>query len=699
MLYPLIGYAMPINDTLLIDLNNIKPSVDGVKSRDEIDTQLEALKRLWMTQDPNLFRTTVLQNAKAFVGNEDAFNDAENNDDFLTVSQADIKRLAQAAAAAYVRLKLTYENKEHLNQFSNIDYEGILDYLEELKDSPFCNEDGGLFEPFLDDEGVESIQQEAKRLVKLRGSFGQSFLSSLAKIRSLKEILNQLLTKIKGSDPANASLGEVIQDAASTYNNIVAEGDKVHQLILQAYWLPNNGDRAEAELKAALGNLKEEIRASLDDEGVVKLNAVYQNKTQSIHALPMQRSDIKTRWVGAKAHLNVCKNIETLIEDRIENLENTRQRTIFSTNRLQMSLSLSNITGIKNELDGLTGTSHPEGSNEDMEARQSNLEKAQKKLIELNEHLETAKAAVETLRPMCSAASQATLDEHIATAQQEADEAQNFEDTIKKRVLSNFLLEKIVHQAHIGSLVKFSDHVVRKGGAVPVAAALADAAPIDAPVVLDANRLHKSFPIKYEGVYLNRGDSIVSIATFPEVLPQPASAGQPPVLHQPAKEGRIEKDDMGRVTDRTLATANLTPEQKSLMALKQARMMLDGYKLEDGPIMIRGKDAEQANRVCAALLNINKNLQIESYVPKCEVPTKGWFNSTADIDQYIEDHLGKLPSTLVQKESLSVGKFYNVAQAKRKELTKMKVEKRAEACLKVGEVQTIDEDKLVKLGP
>ena len=122
------------------------------------------------------------------------------------------------------------------------------------------------------------------------------------------------------------------------------------------------------------------------------------------------------------------------------------------------------------------------------------------------------------------------------------------------------------------------------------------------------------------------------------------------------KTGVLEQDFVGKVTDKTDPTERLTEQEKALMALKQAEMLLSNYDPSKGAIIIRGRetDAAQANRVCAALLVLkgDQTITITSYVIGCDVPKPGLFGNRWDEKAFIKAHL----PTKVISEGLLQGK-------------------------------------------
>ncbi|AHE67802.1 hypothetical protein [Legionella oakridgensis] len=150
----------------------------------------------------------------------------------------------------------------------------------------------------------------------------------------------------------------------------------------------------------------------------------------------------------------------------------------------------------------------------------------------------------------------------------------------------------------------------------------------------------------FAGVTLKEGDCIRSTAVF--------ATGQDPRHSQTGGKGYaiIRQDHQAKVTDESI---NLTAEQKQIVALKMAKMLLANYKPSDGAIIIRcnnasAADTEMANKVYAALLLLKDSnpklsgITIDSRVPGCTGPGKWTRNST-----FIKEHLGDAATSHLTK--------------------------------------------------
>jgi len=136
----------------------------------------------------------------------------------------------------------------------------------------------------------------------------------------------------------------------------------------------------------------------------------------------------------------------------------------------------------------------------------------------------------------------------------------------------------------------------------------------------------------FQNVKLREGDVVRSHITFDR--PPTASGPTPPAVCL------LKQDHTAKVTNMSNMT-KLSEEEKSLVALKQAHMLMNNYTPSSGNIIIRGRNPEMANKVYAALLllkisnNKFKNADIKSYVVGCTGPTILTRNSS-----FIETHLG-----------------------------------------------------------
>ena len=108
--------------------------------------------------------------------------------------------------------------------------------------------------------------------------------------------------------------------------------------------------------------------------------------------------------------------------------------------------------------------------------------------------------------------------------------------------------------------------------------------------------------------------------------------------------GLLVQDCRGKITD--YSYGSLTKEQETEIAFKQSQMMLANYRAEDGDLIIRGKNAEKADMLFAALLVLKgahpdlKHVQIKSWVSGCKGPEYIWHTrDSVTENNYIQKHL------------------------------------------------------------
>ncbi|WP_158618896.1 hypothetical protein, partial [Legionella qingyii] len=184
-------------------------------------------------------------------------------------------------------------------------------------------------------------------------------------------------------------------------------------------------------------------------------------------------------------------------------------------------------------------------------------------------------------------------------------------------------------------LEHFTDKLVRNDGTV------SDPTPSNVAPSTGAVGIRTANPIetRYQGVKLQQGDKIESVANFPQ-----KARGQNAA--QDTATGKLVQDHTGKVTDVTDAAERdkMTEQEKSQMAIKQAKMLITNLKgTGEQTVFITGDDQHHADRVYAALLLMKNDLKfkIESHVPGCEGPRKraGFeLQSTVD-DKFIKDKL------------------------------------------------------------
>ena len=148
----------------------------------------------------------------------------------------------------------------------------------------------------------------------------------------------------------------------------------------------------------------------------------------------------------------------------------------------------------------------------------------------------------------------------------------------------------------------------------------------------------------FKGVILEDGDVIRSTGFF-------KNENQADVV------GILEQTKDNIVKD--LTTDQLSEEQWSLMAVKQAKMLLMNYNPSDGPIEIHGSNKKQADRVYAALLLLTEKqpVQIMSFVLGHEEPQERFFIPKSYTHRaFIQSKLAKdvIRSTGLEKATLYV---------------------------------------------
>ncbi|QMT59295.1 hypothetical protein [Legionella sp. PC997] len=184
-------------------------------------------------------------------------------------------------------------------------------------------------------------------------------------------------------------------------------------------------------------------------------------------------------------------------------------------------------------------------------------------------------------------------------------------------------------------LQHFTDKLVTNDGTVSNPTASTVAPSTGAVGISAANPIET----RYQGVKLQQGDKIESVANFPQ-----KARGQNAA--QATATGKLVQDHTGKVTDITDAVERdkMTEQEKSQMAIKQAKMLITNMKgTGEQTIFITGDDEHHADRVYAALLLMKNDLKfkIESHVPGCEGPRKRAgleLQSTVD-DKFIKDKL------------------------------------------------------------
>jgi hypothetical protein len=228
------------------------------------------------------------------------------------------------------------------------------------------------------------------------------------------------------------------------------------------------------------------------------------------------------------------------------------------------------------------------------------------------------------------AANKSVVDQQLAIAAKALQDAQVLMPLIKKRIADNLGNKFMEQESSLAQ--KFTDELLPKN---KDAAASTPAAKLATGVAVSTTIAVK---VTYKRVLLTEDVVIRSTAVF-----TPPTPGGPP-----ERKGILIQDSTGKVTDKTPQDTKLTSAESALMALKQAKMLLENYKPGSGDIVITGEDKDQANRVFAALLFLKEKnplfakVKVRSFVPDCEGPQSSIssalsFKSATNI--FIEKHL------------------------------------------------------------
>jgi hypothetical protein len=147
---------------------------------------------------------------------------------------------------------------------------------------------------------------------------------------------------------------------------------------------------------------------------------------------------------------------------------------------------------------------------------------------------------------------------------------------------------------------------------------------------------------EYLGYHLKGDDAVVFTAKFK------VSSGRGATTEVDAK---LVLNSAAKVTNMTSDQdyANLSKFDKIRLALKQVEMLLLNYDSENGPVIITGKNPEQAQFILAALYHVKashedfKEMKMECYVPGVQVPESSFIKfRTKDKAEakYVEDTFG-----------------------------------------------------------
>ncbi|KTC65547.1 Uncharacterised protein (plasmid) [Legionella adelaidensis] len=189
------------------------------------------------------------------------------------------------------------------------------------------------------------------------------------------------------------------------------------------------------------------------------------------------------------------------------------------------------------------------------------------------------------------------------------------------------------------SMMRFTDSLLQKGEK------LGDILPAERKLMLMTSVDNAP---SFEAKRLTEGQTIASLQNFG--------------VDEKKKErvGALLQDHKGRIFDHS--TSNLLPEEKNLVALKMAKMMLTNYPgygdiIISAPVPSSKADIEQANKVYASLLYLKsqdpslKDIKIISLVKDCNGPKN---SSPAAEKSYIEKYLkDSLPTASIEKTHVS----------------------------------------------
>jgi hypothetical protein len=319
------------------------------------------------------------------------------------------------------------------------------------------------------------------------------------------------------------------------------------------------------------------------------------------------------------------------------------------------------------------------------------LDKAEQFLDELGEQRKQATALSDWLQDAQFVAVVNDIDKAYQDSEQ-------LIQTMRGQVRANLRMQKNTDEQMFSSLGHAcSVSVVKKDA--PLDQSPTSSVPPPAPALATAGQNHV-LP-SYQGVRL-RGEQVIrSIERF---------AKGPQQTQAPT--GILEQDKSGRVSNVTKSDefSKMSQQQKSILAMRQAKMLIDNYDPEKGPVFVSGTDAAFAQMICGALLAQKGSLSMEiiATVQGVPSPQKGsWIKPQSSLDDAYIQQCG-LDASIVQIVLNSPGpKHYTEAtQRKRKELESLrealfnKDEKRAEADsqeLKVGEEEHLDDQhRIVK---
>lgn len=262
------------------------------------------------------------------------------------------------------------------------------------------------------------------------------------------------------------------------------------------------------------------------------------------------------------------------------------------------------------------------GLRHDVSTLQISDEQVKQKLAELDNELRTIADQLGKLEQHAEDLGLQNNPDIKNASQSVQDTLDSFENDTDKNQMDKYLQTANMLMQVQGSLSShFTDAVVGS----KTAESSQDINPKPGNTVLNQENNSEN-KTKYKGIHLSKGQYIESKATF-----------------DPNRTARIRQDYNNRVSDHTDYNKNrLSSDEKSLVALKMAKMMMTNYYPKGGKIIISGTDPDMGHKVFASLLLLKKNspelkgVKIESRVPGCEGP------GIKDItnNRYIEKHIG-----------------------------------------------------------
>lgn len=244
--------------------------------------------------------------------------------------------------------------------------------------------------------------------------------------------------------------------------------------------------------------------------------------------------------------------------------------------------------------------------------------------------IQDANQQMEQMQKKADAANKSVIEQQLAITAKALKDAQDLMPLITKRINSKFGNKLMAQESPFAKT--FTDQLLHKKDDADLTTSLPGAKPATGVAISTTS----ATKVTYQRVLLTEDVVIRSTAVF-------STPGAAPGTE---RTGILIQDHTGKVTDKTPPAAKLTSEESALMALKQAKMLLENYKPGSGDIVITGEDTNQANKVFAALLYLKAknplfaNVKVKSFVPDCEGPPSGLLSFGAE-KKFIEAHLTK----------------------------------------------------------